>query len=66
MLFRSDRFLRAHDLIAASYSANEDAFRIIGEDFVFDMGAVEQRNIFYIPREQVPLVPVANTRLRKD
>lgn len=61
-----DRFLRAHDLIAASYSANEDAFRIIGEDFVFDMGAVEQRNIFYIPQEQVPLVPVANTRLRKD
>jgi FkbM family methyltransferase len=57
-----DLLLAKHDLVAASYSADRDAFRTVENDFVFDMGAVEHRNIFYVPREKLSQLPLENDR----
>lgn len=53
-----DRLLSRHGLIAASYHAAEDVFKVIGDDFVVDTSLVEQRNIFYFPREKLNQFPI--------
>ena len=50
--------LAPQGFVAASYTASKDRFELVEKGFVIDMGAVDQRNIFFLPAEKLPHLPL--------